>query len=75
MQPSDQFESQLKEILDSGSAHEPLPARHASPVRDDTAITADKKHVNTKFELLLRIAGIVSLIVLLLGFALRIALF
>ena len=74
MEQSDQFESQLKEILDSGPAGQPAVQKPAPQERDITVSASEKEHRKV-FEVVLRIAGVLALIALLIGFALRISLF
>ena len=74
MEPSDQFESQLKEILTSGPAEQPVVQNRTTPEQDTIPSLPEKNRTGT-FELLLRIIGMVALIALLFGFALRISFF
>ena len=74
LEPSDQFESQLEEILDAGPAEPPVVLNHTSPEKDTTPSLPEKNRTGT-FELLIRIIGMVALVALLSGFALRISFF
>ena len=74
MDTSDQFESQLKEILDSGPDQQPREADALSS-RSAATTSTDTKTTGTRYEILLRIIGLIAVVILLLGFALRIALF
>ena len=75
MKPQDPFESQLNEILDSGLSEQSVPEKREQTSPNGRIEVFRKKQSSTKAELLLRIAGGIALIGLLLGFALRIALF
>jgi hypothetical protein len=74
LKPQDPFESQLNEILDSGPSEEIVP-ENRNPVPPNRIKVPQKKRSSTRVELLIRIAGGIALLALLLGFALRIALF